>query len=695
VLAGIMVYAAATTLLIGLAALALERVAAQLLWSRRGIWLAALILSLVLPSVTVLTSRSGGVTSRPEVVTRRSSPTMAAAPIGAPAEPSHSERIGTAGRAAPAPSAPPRESFWPKLPSLNKFLRWMWLLTSVGLLGFYALSWMQLRKASRGWRREILDRQEVWITADLGPAVFGYLKPRVLLPEWVLNTPTDSRASILRHELEHVSACDPLLLLFALAAVAAAPWNIPLWWQLRRLRFAIEVDCDARVVRGGTNVRTYGEVLLTVGQQGTFTTTGMVALTELASHLERRIRILTEPARGRRWSVLAAALGLSCACIATAAELNAPSISSDPVLRELPPTDYASRYSQAAETAARERFPELFQGNFTGSVLVNVGLDRSGSVLGADQQPFPSGGARFLKELGTHFAVAGGWGRAHGFELDDIVQGRTRLIAWFGPENLNKLYLNFDVIKWPHDPARSAERVRAAVAARYPDLLSEARQSHEAGSMRKVITVVMNDDGTISRDDIREVPLLVKNPTAWRQSTGVFVEMGLRLEQLGHQGIIYQGPSLAIEYAWPRHADDPPLDAGSLEEEVYGPPHAARADDSVNQAIMARYFPDVWRNGMARPYRQWLWILFDTQGNILGSGRRLNEDPAIVTTLSDGIEARYPGIRHAHGRASQDRKWNAGAAAAVLVGARFARHRPLQSRHDKASRHPHHRPGVT
>jgi len=640
VLVEIMLYEVATTLLIGLAALALERIAAQLLWPRRGVWLATLILSLAFPAVMVLTSRPG-------VVARGSGVTVTAAPTIAPTMPSRYAGAGTARHAAPAPSAPRPGSFRPKLPSFNQVLRWMWLATSVGLLGFYALAWIRLRKASRLWRREILDGHPVWITADLGPAVFGYLKPRVLLPEWVLHTPADSRALILSHELEHIAAGDPLLLLFALAAVAAAPWNIPLWWQLRRLRFAVEVDCDARVVRGGTNVRTYGEVLLTVGQQGTFTPTGMVALTELTSHLERRIRILTAPASRRRWAVLGAALGLSCACIAAAVELNAPSISNDPVLRKLPPSEYVSRYSQWAENAARERFPELFEGKFASSVLVNVGLDRSGSILGLDQQPFPTDpGTRFLKELGGRFPVAGGWGGAHGFRPDDLVRGRTQLLAWFGPENVNKLYLNFDVIKWPHDPARSAERVREAVADRYPDLLSEATQRHDPISMTKVITVFMNDDGTIHRADVREVPF-VGNLSEGRPSA-VFVEMGLKLEQLGHPGIINEGPSLRIEYAWPRRADDPPIEADrSLEEEVYGPSardaNATEADDPLNQAILARYFPDVWRNGMARPYRQWLWILFDAQGNILASGRRVNQAPA-AATLSAAIEARYPGI---------------------------------------------------
>ncbi|MBV8806499.1 MAG: hypothetical protein JO042_15690, partial [Sinobacteraceae bacterium] len=49
-LTDIMLYGAATTLLIGLAGLAVERIAAQLSWPRRGVWLATLILSLAFPA---------------------------------------------------------------------------------------------------------------------------------------------------------------------------------------------------------------------------------------------------------------------------------------------------------------------------------------------------------------------------------------------------------------------------------------------------------------------------------------------------------------------------------------------------------------------------------------------------------------------------------------------------------------------
>lgn len=40
------------------------------------------------------------------------------------------------------------------------------------------------------------------------------------------------------------------------------PWNPALWWIVRRLRLAIETDCDRRVLHAGTDVHAYGVLLL-------------------------------------------------------------------------------------------------------------------------------------------------------------------------------------------------------------------------------------------------------------------------------------------------------------------------------------------------------------------------------------------------------------------------------------------------
>jgi hypothetical protein len=99
------------------------------------------------------------------------------------------------------------------------------------------------------------------------------------------------------HESEHLSARDPQLLLAALSCVVLMPWNLPLWWLLRRLRAAVEIDCDSRVLRSGEDVVAYGRTLLEVATSHARTPLLAPALIEPTTQLERRIRLLDTPVR--------------------------------------------------------------------------------------------------------------------------------------------------------------------------------------------------------------------------------------------------------------------------------------------------------------------------------------------------------------------------------------------------------------
>jgi hypothetical protein len=44
--------------------------------------------------------------------------------------------------------------------------------------------------------------------------------------------------------------------------VSLTPWNAALWWNVRRLRAAVEIDCDARVLSAGASPTEYGVLLL-------------------------------------------------------------------------------------------------------------------------------------------------------------------------------------------------------------------------------------------------------------------------------------------------------------------------------------------------------------------------------------------------------------------------------------------------
>jgi len=100
--------------------------------------------------------------------------------------------------------------------------------------------------------------------------------------------PSEQRV-VLAHEAEHVRAGDALLLAAASAAVILMPWNPALWYMLSRVRLAVELDCDARVLRGGVAAMAYGTLLIDLAEQALPLTLTAVALADDVSHLHRRI----------------------------------------------------------------------------------------------------------------------------------------------------------------------------------------------------------------------------------------------------------------------------------------------------------------------------------------------------------------------------------------------------------------------
>jgi beta-lactamase regulating signal transducer with metallopeptidase domain len=158
----------------------------------------------------------------------------------------------------------------------------------------------RLVRRARGARggdnsRSVVDGVEVVVTESLGPATTGVLRQWVLLPRWVLALPVAQRRYVVRHEEEHRRSHDAALLCLASLLVALMPWNVPLWWILRRLRLAVEMDCDRRVVATLGGPDTYGELLLTVAEAANRGPRLQPALLGGVGMLERRITALVAP----------------------------------------------------------------------------------------------------------------------------------------------------------------------------------------------------------------------------------------------------------------------------------------------------------------------------------------------------------------------------------------------------------------
>ncbi|MEO6528740.1 MAG: M56 family metallopeptidase [Gemmatimonadaceae bacterium] len=161
-------------------------------------------------------------------------------------------------------------------------------------------AWYLIRRARasrEGGRPTEVDGVPVVVTESLGPATIGLLRARVLLPRWVIAMPAVQRRYVVRHEDEHRKARDPLLLGAASILVALLAWNLPLWWQLRRLGLAIETDCDRRVVRALGGEAEYGNLLFTVAQAANRAPLLLQpALLGRSGMLERRLTLLLDAA---------------------------------------------------------------------------------------------------------------------------------------------------------------------------------------------------------------------------------------------------------------------------------------------------------------------------------------------------------------------------------------------------------------
>jgi hypothetical protein len=123
----------------------------------------------------------------------------------------------------------------------------------------------------------------------------------------------EARALMLRHESEHIRARDPLMLFAGVLLVALFPWNPALWMLVRRLRLAVEIDCDQRVLRSSSQQREYGILLLAVGARHASPMPFATSLAERRPFLERRIRALTEsrPRNPRLVSIACVAVALT------------------------------------------------------------------------------------------------------------------------------------------------------------------------------------------------------------------------------------------------------------------------------------------------------------------------------------------------------------------------------------------------
>lgn len=204
-----------------------------------------------------------------------------------------------------------------------------WFVASAVSGAVLCAALVRLGRRSRSWQLRRVLGETVRISPDFGPALLGVVAPRIVLPRWALDLGEGALRMILSHEREHRRAGDTLLLSGAALAVLGAPWNPALWWQFRRLRLAVELDCDRRVLRAGTPRRDYGHLLVDIGARTGRIGLPAVALSENRSFLERRLETMTTRDDGYRRGRMLGALLMSGGLVVVACETPAPTSPAD------------------------------------------------------------------------------------------------------------------------------------------------------------------------------------------------------------------------------------------------------------------------------------------------------------------------------------------------------------------------------
>jgi TonB family protein len=305
-----MVYCLLISLLLGFAALAAERALRLCRRPIRWFWSGAMVGSLALPGLAYLFPLARPVVREPLL------PVIEAI-------------VGVEGISAAASleaGGPPV-----LIASIDDLLLAFWALASALVLVFLTRSYFRLRMERRRWSPGTVGESDVFVSRRLGPAVTGLFRSRIVIPAWALELDDELRRMILLHEEEHLRAGDHRLLLCALAALTIMPWNLPLWWQFRRLRLALELDCDGRVLSQGVSPRAYGQLLLEVGRRSASPSFLPAAFSEPRSFLEERVRnmIAKVPTGRPRKTAVAAVLAVALLAVALTAPGPAPSANAD------------------------------------------------------------------------------------------------------------------------------------------------------------------------------------------------------------------------------------------------------------------------------------------------------------------------------------------------------------------------------
>jgi bla regulator protein BlaR1 len=194
---------------------------------------------------------------------------------------------------------------------------WLWLAGCLALGGYILLRafvlWSAVRSERPVTNQQILDLLEdcklqmrvrtlvgVVVTDRTGsPALFGFVRPRILLPEGLVETlGLDALHYVFLHELAHLRRRD-IYLGWLICFLQALHWFNPIvWYAFRRMRADQEMAADALAlsVAGTDESRRYGRTIVNLLEcfSRPEYVPSLAGILENPSHIERRVKMIAE-----------------------------------------------------------------------------------------------------------------------------------------------------------------------------------------------------------------------------------------------------------------------------------------------------------------------------------------------------------------------------------------------------------------
>lgn len=224
-------------------------------------------------------------------------------------------------------------------PGFGEILSFLWFTGVLALAGYISIRniilWRAIKKERQVTDQEVLElledcKMQMQIQTVVGvvvtdkvksPALFGFIRPRLLLPQGLLEQLNmDELQYVFLHELAHLRRHD-IYFGWIISLLQVLHWFNPLiWFAFRRMRTDQELACDALALStmSSEEPTQYGRTLVNLFERFSHVSyvPSIAGILEEKSQLERRIKMITKFKKNSyQFSPVAAVLIVILACI--------------------------------------------------------------------------------------------------------------------------------------------------------------------------------------------------------------------------------------------------------------------------------------------------------------------------------------------------------------------------------------------